>query len=228
MFVTRVTSSNNVSPSRGNNEVSGIPVRGDVVDLTDDATTSAASNRNGSVDAAPTAFGFVGNFPNVDVGRNRGDLELDVVKTENAVIDQVMNDWNDDILDDAVGDFCFNYPSESRGLLAFDISEIAEVVEAAETIANFAAAASDALNSMRNEALLEDVDTCTECGCNFGTAGLVWKIHYNNCSSCGVSICPDCYVTDPVVNGKMCGCCGQWHCDTCYYVHEIDTGYIDP
>ena len=89
MFVTRVTSSNNVSPSRGNNEVSGIPVRGDVVDLTDDATTSAASNRNGSVDAAPTAFGFVGNFPNVDVGRNRGDLELDVVKTENAVIDQV-------------------------------------------------------------------------------------------------------------------------------------------
>ena len=33
MFVTRVTSSNNVSPSRGNNEVSGVPVRGDVVDL---------------------------------------------------------------------------------------------------------------------------------------------------------------------------------------------------
>ena len=64
MFVTRVTSSNNVSPSRGNNEVSGTPVRGDVVDLTDDATTSAASNHNGSVDAAPTAHGFVGNFPN--------------------------------------------------------------------------------------------------------------------------------------------------------------------
>ena len=85
MFVTRVTSSNNVSPSRGNNEASGTPVRGDVVDLTDDATTSAASNHNGSVDAAPTAHGFVGNFPNVDVGRNRGDLELDVVIAENAI-----------------------------------------------------------------------------------------------------------------------------------------------
>ena len=84
MFVTRVTSSNNVSPSRGNNEVSGTPVRGDVVDLTDDATTSAASNHNGSVDAAPTAYGFVGNFPNVDVGRNRGDLELDVVVAEES------------------------------------------------------------------------------------------------------------------------------------------------
>ena len=227
MVVTRFTWSNNVSPSRGNNEGSGTPVRGDAVDLTDDATASAESNRNGSVDTSPTVFGFVGNFPNVVVGRNRGYLEVDEFIIESVIIDEVMNDWNDGILDDAVGDFCFNYPSESRGLLAFNVNEVAEVVEAAETIANFAATAS-ALNSMRNEALLVDVDTCTECGCNFGTAGLVWKIHYNNCSSCGVSICPDCYVTDPVVNGKMCGCCGQWHCDTCYYVHEIETGYIDP
>jgi hypothetical protein len=226
MVVTRGTRS--ILPSRGNNEGSGIPVRGDVVDLTDDATTSAASNRIGSVDASATVFGFVGNFPDVVVGRNRRDLEVDDFIIENAIIDEVMNDWNDGILEDAVGDFCFNYPSESCGLLAFDIDEVAEVVEAAETIANFAAAASDALNSMRNEALLEDVDICTECGCNFGTAGLVWKIQYNNCSSCGVSICPDCYVTDPVVNGKMCGCCGQWHCDNCYYVHEIEIGYIDP
>ena len=129
MFVTRVTSSNNVSPSRGNNEVSGTPVRGDVVDLTDDATASAESNRNGSVDTSPTVFGFVGNFPNVVVGRNRGYLEVDEFIIESVIIDEVMNDWNDGILDDAVGDFCFNYPSETSVHRELEIQPVTHVME---------------------------------------------------------------------------------------------------
>lgn len=80
---------------------------------------------------------------------------------------------------------------------------------------------------LRGEFQVEDVDNCVECGHEFSISGLRWKVHYNNCASCGASLCPTCYERDPLHNGKFCGCCGEWHCEWCYHVHEISTGFLD-
>ena len=80
---------------------------------------------------------------------------------------------------------------------------------------------------LRGEVQVEDVDNCVECGRVFRTSGLRWKVHYNNCASCGGSLCPTCYARDPLHNGKFCGCCGEWHCEWCYHAHEVSTGYLD-
>ena len=109
-----------------------------------------------------------------------------------------------------------------------DIMEVIEAFEAAEIIAGLSTRRAS-LSACDREILcaLGDGASCAECGRDFSTEGLVWKVHYSNCGSCSVSICPACYLAVPMRNGKMCGCCGEWHCDHCFYDHEVETGYID-
>ena len=111
----------------------------------------------------------------------------------------------------SVFDGVSSWQSESAEDFSVGIIEVLEAVEAAEIIA-------DLSTSREVFSAFDDGTRCAECNREFDSEGLVWKIHYNNCASCSVSICPACYLVVPLMNGKMCGCCGKWHCDNCYHL----------
>ena len=100
-----------------------------------------------------------------------------------------------------------------------------DVLSAAMVLSSMSEVA-DVCPSVLNESDASTTDACAHCGSDFSTFGLVWRVDYNTCSTCSVPLCPTCYAaTDPIVNGKFCGCCGCWHCEMCFEEHEKGTGY---
>ena len=105
-----------------------------------------------------------------------------------------------------------------------------DVVTAAMVLASMSGEVEDVspTNSVSSESEMSTStsEACAECGSDFSSFGLVWRVDYNTCATCTVPICPTCYAgTDPIGNGKFCGCCGCWHCDMCFEDHEKSTGY---
>ena len=103
-----------------------------------------------------------------------------------------------------------------------------DVVSAAMVLASMSEEVADVSSSVSSESEVSATEACAECGSDFPTFGLVWRVDYNTCGTCSVPICPTCYAgTDPIGNGKFCGCCGCWHCDMCFEEHEKSMGYVD-